>query len=244
MQNPIRSRLQRSATITSLLMIIVALSAAALAQESPTAVEERVVRVVGHGVVYGQPDVATVELGVTATDPDAAAAVEQIDQRMREVLDALSQLGVPEQSIRTTAYNIWREEQFPREGQESTQAVFRAQHMVAVELDGARRAGEVLAAAVDAGANAVGGISFSFSNPAELEAEARAMAVEDARSRASQLAEAAGLSLGEPLVLEEVTSGGGPIPYYERAVGSSSAAPISPGQLSVEARVAVTFAAE
>lgn len=225
---------------TTLLLL---LSAVSFAQGSAE-VNERVLRVVGHGVVYGQPDMVTLELGLTATDPDVRAAVEQIDAGMKEVLAALSRLGVAERDIRTTAYNIWREEQFGREGEGRSQAVFRAQHMIAVELEGAVRASEVLAAAVEAGANAVGGINFGFSNPEELEAQARAAAVEDARVRANQLAAAAAVGLGEPVVIEEITTQAPPGPYFERSAVAMDAAPISPGQLSVEVRVAVSYRIE
>ena len=239
--HPTTSRRSRAAFV--LVTMLLSLAAFSFAQQA-VETEDRAIRVVGHGVVYGQPDIATVELGVTATDPDAGAAVDQIDSLMRAVLETLTSLGVPPEDIRTVSYNIWREEHFPREGEEAGQPVFRAQHTVAVELEGAKRAGEILAAAVDAGANAVGGITFGFSNPAELEARARAAAVEDARMRASQLATAAGVTLGEPMVIEEITAGGGPVPYLDRALVASQAAPISPGELSVEVRVAVTYSIE
>ncbi|HEX7002871.1 MAG TPA: SIMPL domain-containing protein [Trueperaceae bacterium] len=242
MHNPSLSNSRPRTGILVILLALLATASASLAQQQPAQADQRVVRVVGHGVVYGQPDVATVELGVTAVDPDAGAAVEEIDRRMREVLASLARLDVPQQDIRTTAYNIWREEQLPREGETTGQPVFRAQHMIAVELEGARRAGEILAAAVEAGANAVGGITFGFSDPEELKAQARAQAVEDARMRATQLAAAAGVALGEPLVIEEIPVTGGPIPYLERSMAVASAAPISPGQLSVEVQVAVTYA--
>ena len=226
-----------------LLALLVSLATVSFAQQPPEA-DERVLRVVGHGVVYGQPDMATLELGVTGTDPDARSAVQQIDEGMADVLTALSSLGVAERHIRTTAYNIWREEQFPHEGEASSQPVFRAQHMIAVELEGAVRAGEVLAAAVEAGANAVGGITFGFSNPGDLELQAREAAVNDARQRAEQLAAAAGVGLGGPLVIEEITTQAPPGPYFERSTAAMSAAPISPGQLSVEVRVAVSYRIE
>lgn len=227
-----------------LFTLLASLLAFSIAQETTGVNNAAVVRVIGQGIVYGQPDIATLELGVTATDPDAGTAVRQIDEGMRQVLAALSDLGVPDEEIRTISYNIWREERFPRDDSGSSEAIFRAQHMIAVELEGAGRAGEVLTAAVDAGANAVGGITFGFSNPDELKARARAAAVEDARTRAEQLAAAAGVSVGEALIIEEIIGAVPPGPYLERSAMATDAAPISPGQLSVEVRVAVSYRIE
>ncbi|MEX2533970.1 MAG: SIMPL domain-containing protein [Trueperaceae bacterium] len=226
-------------------LLLLALFTGAIAQGSVApATEESVLSVVGHGVAYGEPDIATLELGVSATDPDAGTAMNEIDEGIAAVMDALAGLGVQERDIRTTSFNIWREERFPRDDSENPVTVFRAQHMLAVELEGAQRAGEILSAAVDAGANAVGGITFGFSNPDELEAQAREAAVKDARERAQQLASVAGVAVGAPLSIEEISGSQPPGPYFERSAAVMSASPIAPGELSVEIRVAIRYRIE
>lgn len=221
----------------------------ALAQETAAPVFEpggqpAAVSVVGHGVVYGEPDIASLELGVTVTDPDVRAAVARLDERVAAVMAALSEMGVPERSVQTTSFNVFREERFPQNGNGNGAAQFRAQHMLRVELEGARRAGEVLSAAVEAGANAIGGINFGFSNSAELARQAREEAVADARARAEQLAAVAGVSLGEPLAIEELDRSSGPSPMFERAATMMSDSSISAGELAVEARVAIRYRIE
>jgi uncharacterized protein YggE len=206
--------------------------------------QERFISVVGHGVVHGQPDIAQVDLGVSVANEDVQAAVAQLDERISAVLNALAELGVPERKIRTVSYNIYKEERYPQREGGGPATVFRARHMLAVELQGARRAGEVLAAAVEAGANAVDGIVFGFSNPGELEGQARDAAVADARLRAEQLAKAAGVTLAEPVVIEEVNGGQGPMPLFERAAAVRSDAQVAPGELSVEVSVAIRYRIE
>jgi uncharacterized protein YggE len=204
---------------------------------------ESFISVEGRGVAFGEPDVATLELGVTATDPDVRTAVARLDEGVAAVSQALRALGVPDRAIRTTAYNVWREERFPQEGEGSARISFRAQHMLSVELQGTRQAGEALAAAVEAGANAVGGITFGFSNPAELERRAREAAVADARARAEQLALAAGVTLGSPLAIREIAGERDPVQPFERSAAVLSA-PIEAGELSVEVRVAIDYRLE
>jgi uncharacterized protein YggE len=202
------------------------------------------ISVEGRGIAFGEPDVATLELGVTATDPDVRTSVARLDEGIAAVTEALRALGVPERAIRTISYNVWREEQYPQDGTGSARISFRAQHMLSVELPGARQAGEALAAAVEAGANAVGGIIFGFSDPAELERRAREEAVADARAKAEQLALAAGVTLGTPLAIRELAGERDPVQPFERSAAVLSASPIAGGELSVEVRVAVDYRLE
>ncbi|HZJ08427.1 MAG TPA: SIMPL domain-containing protein, partial [Trueperaceae bacterium] len=103
--------------------------------------------------------------------------------------------------------------------------------------------GEVLAAVVEAGANEVGGIVFTLSDPGALAAEARRMALADARQRASGLAEAAGVSLGAPISISELDA----MPYAayrQAAVMDSVGSSVATGQLAITVTVQVTYAIE
>ena len=101
----------------------------------------------------------------------------------------------------------------------------------------------MLAAVTEAGANAIYGVNFSVADPAALEAEARALAMQDAANRAASLAELGSVSLGEVVVISEVV--GAPVmPYgggYAMEQAASAAPGISPGQLSYQVQVQVTY---
>lgn len=217
--------------------------AAAQVDTTPAAAEYSV-SVVGSGVVYGEPDIATLQLGVTASEEDVRVAVSSLDEGIALLMRALEEQGIAERKIKTVSFNVWREERYPRGQDQAPSHLFRAQHMLAVELEGAATAGEVLAAAVEAGANAVGGINFGFSDRAELEAQAREAAVSDARRRAEQLAAAAGVAVGEPILIEEISSSQPPSPFFERAAATMSASPVAPGELRVEVQVAIRYRIE
>ena len=102
------------------------------------------------------------------------------------------------------------------------------------------------AAVAGAGANAIYGINFTVADPAALEAEARAKAMDDARKRAESLAELGGVSLGDIVVISEVVG----TPVMPLGMGGSGLAMeqavsvpgISPGQLSYQVQVQVTYA--
>ena len=103
--------------------------------------------------------------------------------------------------------------------------------------------GAVLGKATGAGANNIYGISFGVSDPAKLEAEARAKAMADAKARAEQLAQAAGVTLDVPMNISEYSSG--PMPYamdskVAMGVGGGSV-PVSSGQLQISLSVNITY---
>src|SRR5262244_3604815 len=71
------------------------------------------------GLSTGQPDIATISLGVTTQGPNAAAAVTQNAQRMNALLDRLKRAGIAERDLQTSNISVnpqyeQRENQSPR----------------------------------------------------------------------------------------------------------------------------------
>ena len=103
--------------------------------------------------------------------------------------------------------------------------------------------GAVLAAAVEAGANSISGVTFSIADTTALEATAREKAVEDATARAQSLAQLSGVELGEVVAISEVYGGPGLV-FYEPGglAGGGGGAPLQSGQLEAHMQVQVSFA--
>ena len=105
--------------------------------------------------------------------------------------------------------------------------------------------GQLIADAVNAGANIVNFVEFAILDRGALEAEARDLAIEDAQARAEEIAEALGLTVGEPLRVVEGSQYGIPYENYGRGgAGGASVSPIEQGVLSVNMAITVTFAVE
>ena len=105
------------------------------------------------------------------------------------------------------------------------------------------KAGSILDAASNAGANNVYGPTLSRSDQDELQAKALSDAVDNARAKARALADAAGVQLGSVTAIRE--SGAEPMPYFDAALAKSTRAPeapIEPGKQEIQATVRVTFA--
>ena len=230
--------------------VLVALAASGCAAPAPAAdndAREHTIQVSGSGTASGTPDVAYVELGVEVTAGDIDEAISSANNTMASVQAAISETGVADADMRTTNFNVWTEEPRDDTGLPTGQPLYHVSNILRVTVRDISTTGDVIGAGLDAGANAVRNLSFGIQDTAELEAEARREAVENARSRAEQLAEGLDVSIGAPVQISEA-SGGGPV--VERAaadaemMAAGAAPPISEGELTVSVRVNVSFLIE
>jgi uncharacterized protein YggE len=218
---------------------------AAQAAQAPESAPEGGITVVGQGEAYGQPDRATLQLGVETFAENVADAISQNEENVQAVMAALEELGIPSSDIQTSNYSVWAEQRYGENGPEGIVG-YRVSNMVTVVINDINSVGDVIGAVTEAGANAIHGISFSVADPAGLEAEAREAAIANAQEKAASLADLSGVELGEVIAVSEVVGQPGPIMEGmggARVAQDSGVSPsISPGELAYEVRVQVTFA--
>lgn len=203
----------------------------------------RALTVMGTGSVSVTPDIVIVSLGVQTVGPDIARAVAQNNDAASAVQAAAGELGVAPEDMRTTYFYVSTQQQYDEFGNVTGEVTYWVDNTITVTLRDTSKLGDLLEAAVDAGANSISGVSFSVDDPSQAEDEARQEAVEDARQRAEMLATAAGATLGE---LVSISTGGvsGPIPYYGEfgLGGGGGGVPISPGTTEVTVQVTAVYA--
>ncbi|HET9491827.1 MAG TPA: SIMPL domain-containing protein [Methylomirabilota bacterium] len=199
----------------------------------------------GTGKVAVVPDTALAHLGVELRAPSLSDATAQAARQMQAVLERLKTLGVSERDITTVAYSV-DPVTAPRRSEDEGARIagYRVVNVVQVRIRELTAVGRLVEAAMAAGATTIRGVRFRVSDPARAEAEARALAVRDAQTKAGQLAEAAGLRLGELVSLTD----GGPLPrpeLGERFGATVSAAmapgPVEPGQLEITVSVTAHY---
>jgi uncharacterized protein YggE len=211
----------------------------ATAQTSVGVPGMRQITVIGHGEVTGQPDTATVQIGVETDAPTAKDALAQNNAQAQAIQAKLKELGVDEKDIQTNNFTI--NPTYTNDGRQVTG--YHVSNNVTVKIRNLGQAGNLLDQVVQAGANRVYGITFGVENPEVLLGQARQQAMQDARARATQLANAGGAALGDVLMITEQI-GGAPIPMpvvrAEAAAGAPSV-PVQPGELRFSADVQATF---
>jgi uncharacterized protein YggE len=195
------------------------------------------ITVTGTGTIQTVPDQAEFTLGVQTEGPTAREALAANSERMRRVLAALSSASVAKEDIRTQDVSV---SQFYSDDGHADG--YSAHNSVSVTIRELAKAGSVLDAASNAGANDVYGPTLSRSDQDELQAKALRAAVDNARAKAGALADAAGVQLGSVTAIVE-RSNGTPMPYFDvlRATRSPDA-PIEPGKQDIQATVRITFA--
>jgi uncharacterized protein YggE len=200
---------------------------------------DRVISVAGEGRVFVRQDLAIVTLGVELSNPELAAAQREARQRMDAVLAELKRRGIPEAKVKTVSYNIWVERNYEQPDQPIIG--YRVFHIVEVQVQPVDRAGEIIEAAVNAGANTIQGIGFTVADPSAAIRQARELAVRDARDRAVHLAQLLGVNLGAPI---RITEGGAfpPVMPVEARAGAEGAGPLPPGETVVSVVVSIEYA--
>ncbi len=234
----------KSIVVTAVLVGIVALVALpALAQDNAVPPTNSLT-VDGIGQASGAPDIAYVQLGVQISNNDVVAGFAEANDSMQAVLDALREQGVAPEDLQTTGLFIYQDTIYdPQTGAPGETPIYRIGNTVNVTVRDVTQVSAIINTGVGAGANNINGLSFGINDRASLEQVARAAAVEDARSRAAELADLMGVTLGAPIiVVENNNDGASPIAYdrMESAVGGG--VPVETGQLNISVRVRVTFA--
>ena len=195
------------------------------------------ITVTGTGTLTSVPDEATFTVGVQTQGSTAREALASNSEQMRRVIGAVRSAGVSKDDIQTQDVSVSANYS---DGNQIDG--YSASNSVLVTIRDLTRAGKVLDAASNAGANQVYGPSLSRSDQDALERKALRDAVGEARTKAEVLAKAAGVSLGGVTAITEGSSGGAE-PYYATDLRMAKAdAPIEPGTQDIQASVTVTFA--
>ena len=208
--------------------------------------EPRSISVSGTGEARAEPDIATMTLGVEAYGRTVAEARGIAATAADDVLGALRDSGVEDRDVRTTHYSI--DEYYNRDYSPARFDGYTVSNVVVVTVRDIEGVGELIDVAAAAGGDVMRfhGLSFGYSDPAPLAVTARELAVEDARAKAEELAELTGVTLGEPLEIEE---SGWSAPLVAEAVADAgdgntwaTRTPISPGTSGISVTVNVVWA--
>ncbi|MBI3331550.1 SIMPL domain-containing protein [Candidatus Peregrinibacteria bacterium] len=182
------------------------------------------INVNGEGKVFAAPDIAQLTFGVqTGPQKTSKAAIQMLDRDMKAIIAAVKELGVEDKDIRTQQF--WMNPVYDYNEGRQTLRGYEANQSLMVKVRDLDKVGDILTAAANAGANQVGGVSFTIDDPEELRAQARQEAINDAEAKAGKLADELGMRLGK---LKGYSEGGGgyppPVPYMAREIGGGVAA--------------------
>jgi uncharacterized protein YggE len=214
----------------------------AFAQQPSAQRDEAVVVTSGEGVVQAVPDRAWITVTAESRASTPREAQQKNAQAMKPVQDRLRAAGVPDDAIKTTAYDL--QPDWDYSNNRRTLRGYVARNSIEVRIDGVDRVGELLDLVVNAGATSVENIRFDVKDRERLERDALRLAVGDARARATAAATGAGMMVGAIVRIDEQgVSSPPPIPFRRetlQAADVTAVPPIAAGAIEIRARVTLT----
>lgn len=232
-------------------------SPAAAASTTPVAAAPEVstssptIEMSGTGTATGVPDQLSFKVSVHATAPDVSTALNSASSTTSQVMAAVHGQGVDNDDLQTTGLNIHANYDYGDDGPPVITGYSVSQNL-SVLVRSLPDAGKTIAAAADAGGNAIrlSAVRLQVGDEDGLMSRARAAAIEQAKAKATQYAEASDRELGDVLLVREGGGGGGTharlqlgTAAYEDA-SAMRAIPIRAGKADLEVKVSVVWSLE
>ncbi len=208
------------------------------------------ITVQGTGEVRIKPDIARLNLGVQTQDKDVERASQSNAARTQSLIAAIRAQGVEARDIQTTGFSVSPQYDYrprPNDANGTPQPVltgYIVNNEVRVVARRVENAGRVLDAAIRAGANTAGGLSFDLNDRPTARDEALRGAVADALRKATVMSGAAGTGTVRLVALVEGSSDAPPRPIFTlaRAAAAGAATPVEAGEIVVSASVTAYYA--
>jgi uncharacterized protein YggE len=200
------------------------------------------ITVTGSGTVTGTPNTVSFQIGVSTTASSANAALAENNQKTAALEATLLKDGITKKNLQTSGLNI-----YDNTNATGTIINFTAQDNLNVTSHDIATVGT----AIDAAAKSVGngiqlsGITFSISNQSKYLAAARARAIRNAHTEASQIAKGGGTTVGSIVKVvdqENTGSSGIVLPFGEFAsAAATNKVPVQAGSQSISVQVEVVY---
>ncbi len=209
------------------------------------------ISVTGEGKVSAIPNLATVNIGVLSQGATAVEVKNQNNDKVNKVINFIKAQGIDAKDITTSQFNFYPMQSYT--GGTPKITGYQGNQNVTVKVRGIDKSqdqlNKILDGSVNNGANQVDGANLSVEKPGDLQNQARKLAIEDAKKKAQELADAAGLNLGKVVSLSESGGYPGPIMYAPTAamgqgggaMDKSVAPDIQPGSQEISETMTVVF---
>lgn len=223
--------------LTSLFLLLTLTMSAAFAENA----EVFTISAYGEGEIAAAPDMASVVLSVKNNAGDVKAAQTRNAEIANRVILSVKAQGIVDKDIKTTRYSIR-----PIYDNNNKIKGYSAENSVALKIRNINKVGEIIDTALAAGANQVSSINFGISNTKNLEREALALAVKNAREQANVTAGALGVTIigvkhATPNVRRQSFDATPMLMKAGAMRAENSATPIESGEVTVHANVNVEF---
>ena len=221
----------------------------AFAQQENATSTERTISTTGTATISVDPDLLKIQFGVETQAKTATEAIDLNNEAMNQVVNAIKKLGISDDEISTSnfsIYPVYEPINDPVTGiyQRSELVGYRVTNILMVKTGKLSMGGDIIDAAVSAGANRVDSVYFDLSP--QRRASMQDQLIQDAVSNAKSKAEKALVPLGQKIIGVKMVSisdsGYYPPPvYYMEDYAMKSSTPIFQSEKDVSTVANVVF---
>jgi uncharacterized protein YggE len=231
---------------TIFLLFAIALSAASVCAQKE--VDRPLITVTGQAEIMVVPDEVDFALRVVTMDKGLSTAMEKNDEIVKSLFALARKYQIPAAQLQTDRISV--SQRYTDEDVTKKPPVFLGYTVtknVAIILRDVNKAEDLLADIIKSGVSYIQNVYFRTTQLRKYKDEARAQAMKAAQEKATAMAKEIGQSIGKAYSITE----DGPTPYYSTSnsnfsadsgrASSSDESTIALGQISITARVTVSF---
>lgn len=214
----------------------------------PCALAEGKLVVQGGGTVYMPAEQVRITLGVNMVGEDMAQLQTDVNTTINAIVAALEGAGLEKTAISTAyiyIYPVYDYEVMPE------QIIgYRINNLLAIETSDLDKIGDYIDLAFEAGANTFDNIQFTSKDDSEAQKLALELAVKNAAGKAEIIAAASGKTLGDIIVIEDVTqndyyyyegASNGAVAYAKAMDAAASVTTVLASQVSITASIRIEY---
>lgn len=229
----------------SVVLVLMATTVYAISQNEPEKDTDNTISMSGYAEQKVVPDTATLSIGVVTQAATAKEASDENTAIMSAVMAELKAMGLQDKEIQTSYVSV-----YPVYNYTTTQTItgYSASNSVQVTTKKLDNLSQIIDRSTAAGANQIGGISFSVSN--DMQKQIREDLINQAVSDASSKSDALAKSLGVEITgvkTSSISENSDSRVYYEYAkpmadtASGAASTPVQPGESTVSMSIQVTY---
>ncbi len=208
---------------------------------------DRYINVSSSGSIQVQPDMAVLELGLSTNAKTSEKARTDNAKTLDKVIQAIKKAGVKSEDIQTQYVSVYPVYNYEKNTNEITG--YAVSNQLTITVQDVSKAGDVVNAAMNAGANNLNGVSYDVKDRSKYYDQAVKKAMDSAKNKASAIAKVSGASLGSVLNVTDDTYDAGMsigVSPVETAVDSKLSSEdigntLQPKTVNISANLNVTF---
>lgn len=186
------------------------------------------------GKVTTVPDTAEINLGIQVNKPTVEAAQKEANEKINKITSELKKLGIEEKYIKTVNYSV-----YPDYNYQAGQRIvgYNVNITLTCKIKDFEKINQTIDIATAQGANQIGSLNFVIDDEKleDLRMEARKQAIEKAKDKAKEIANAGGIKIGRIVNITENSNSYSPVVPLRTATNGMGGGEIADKQTAVQA---------